>query len=481
MKNNAEDFHPIISVVNDHLKSYLLDSFHGKTKVVDQIPAIELAEKLNIKKWVNSGGLDSSNIEPLVAEYLAYSQHMHHPKYIGHQVSSHHLASGISDFIHGAINNPMAIYEMGPSAAVIERVMINWMLGKLDWLPSGDIYDFSYSKVKGDGVFTHGGSMANLTALLAARAKVAPDAWENGNPSNMVLLAPEFSHYSISRAASIIGLGQKNIVYIPVDNEERMIPSQLEKAISEIQNENKLILAVVANACATTSGLYDPLEEIGHICRKFNVWFHVDGAHGASALVSPSKKELMKGAELADSMIWDTHKMLRTTTLAAAVLFRNADDMVNAFQQKGSYLFHEKENKGFDLMPYTIECTKAPLATKLFWVLAAEGEKGIADYIDHQYQLSKTFYDYFQEHPDFECPYFPESNILCFRYVGKKLSDSQQLELRNKIVSEGRFYITSAEFRGVRYLRFTIINQRTGLDEIKELASLIKTYVEEIF
>ncbi len=480
MKNNAAEFHPIIKKVNDRLNNYLESSYTPSSIVLSQKPAALLAEEMHIKEWIEKGGLSDKNVETFLDVYLEHSQHMHSPRYIGHQVSSHHLASGIADFIHGAINNPMAIYEMGPSAAVVERVMINWMLDKAGWLPSGDLYDFSYQEQKGDGVFTHGGSMANLTALLGARAAIAPEAWKEGTPKDLVVLAPEVSHYSISRAISILGLGQNNIISIPVDDEERMQPNALKNEIENQLSAGKRIMAVVANACATTTGLYDPLNEIGEICSTFNVWFHIDGAHGASALVSQKYRKYMKGVEYADSMIWDTHKMLRTTTLSAAVLFRNAQHMIDAFQQKGSYLFHEKENVGFDVMPYTIECTKAPLATKLFWVLAAEGEKGMEDYIDHQFDLTKQIRDYIKSQEDFECPYETEANILCFRYIGNDSTNAFQLKIRNAIVTQGKFYITSAEFKGIRYLRFTVINERTKLKDIEVLVHDVRQIAQSL-
>ena len=182
----------------------------------------------------------------------------------------------------------------------------------------------------------------------------------------------------------------------------------------------------------------------------------------------------MKGLERADSMIWDTHKMLRTTALCAAVLFKDAQNLLNTFQQKGSYLFHEKEKPGFDLMPYTIECTKSGLGTKLFWVLAAEGEKGLETYIDRQYDITKAFYDIIHSASDFECPYYPESNIICFRYKNGSDSNAFQLQLRNELVKEGNYYITSTEIKGVRYLRMTVINALTEVDHIEKLLDEIR-------
>ena len=184
-----------------------------------------------------------------------------------------------------------------------------------------------------------------------------------------------------------MGLGKNNLISVPTTENEVLRPEFLEQTYQRALDEGKKVMAVIANACATSTGLYDPVDEIGQFCNEHGLWYHVDGAHGASALISENQKHLMKGLQRADSMIWDTHKMLRTTVLCAAVLFKDARNLTNTFQQKGSYLFHDKEKPGFDLMPYTIECTKSSIGTKLFWVLAAEGEKGLSDYMDRQFDI----------------------------------------------------------------------------------------------
>ena len=399
---------------------------------------------------------------------------MHHPRYIGHQVSSNHFASGIADFIQGVINNPMAIYEMGPASSVIEQTIINWMLEKAGWFKGESIIDFRDIQPNGGGILTHGGSLANLTAMLAARAAIAPKAWETGTPNDLVVIGSEVAHYSVGRAISIIGLGKQALIPVKTDGNEVLDPDDLHRALRLAENQGKRVMAVIANACATSTGLYDPIDEIGAFCQEHRLWYHIDGAHGASALLHDDTKRYLKGIEKADSMIWDTHKMLRTTTLCAAVLFKDARSLHRTFQQKGSYLFHEKEQLGFDLMPYAVECTKAAIGTKLFWVLAADGEQGVADYIKHQYYITRKMYDFINEEADFKCPYVPEANILCFRYSAGKSSNEYQLAIRNEIVKKGKFYITSTEVSGVRYLRLTVINELTSLVDITALLEEIR-------
>jgi len=473
MKNNSHDLKAITDVVLDKLCSYISESQKGKEKILIQKPAEDIAQELQLEKWVKEGGLDPQSANTFMDAYLNNTQHIHHPHYIGHQVAVPHVASGIADFIHGIINNPMAIYEMGPAAAVIERFVVNWMLDKVGWFKGSNLSDFKKLESNGGGILTHGGSLANLTALSAARAAIAPDAWTNGTPSDLVVLAPEEAHYSIARSISIMGMGQNAVIPIAVNNLKVMKPEALLPIYQKIKDEGKRVMAIVANACTTATGLYDPLDEVGHFCEEHNIWYHIDGAHGASALISDTEKHLLKGVERADSLIWDAHKMMRTSSLCAAVLYKDYKTMERTFQQKGSYIFHQKKELGFDTLPYTVECTKAAIGTKLFWVLAAEGEKEIATYIDDTYNNTRQFYQLINQHSDFYCPYIPASNILCFQYTKFGTDNDFQLQIRNELIQRGNFYITSTELNTVRYLRLTVMNNLTKESHINALLSEI--------
>ena len=481
MKNDANDFKAVTNSVVNELSRYLTESQNGTIKTLTQRLPEEIAEQMQLEKWLKEGGLNSKSATELTQSYLDNTQHMHHPHYIGHQVAVPHVATGIADLVHGVINNPMSIYEMGPAGATIERFLINWMLNKIGWFKGEKASDFRVIEGNGGGILTHGGSVANLTAMSAARAAIAPDSWTQGTPNNLVVLASEEAHYSISRALSIMGMGQNSIIPVKVNKFKVMQPEYLIETYQNAINQGKKVMAVVANGCTTATGLYDPLEKIGHFCQEHNLWYHVDGAHGASALLSEKEKHHLKGIELANSVIWDAHKMLRTSSLCAAVLFKDFKTLGTTFQQKGSYLFHNKEDIGFDSLPYTLECTKAGLGTKLFWVLAAEGEKGLTKYVEDTYQITREFHDIINQHIDFSCPYFPESNILCFEYTKFGRDNEFQLAIRNELTKQGKFYITSTEMNDIRYLRLTVMNTLTKsnhiealLDEIIKVAHTLK-------
>ena len=465
----------VIQDVGQLLADHLTKSKAGETPALNQQPPEVIAEELRLKERLNKGFIDSQDLLSFVQVYLSHTNHLSHPHYMGHQVAVPHDLSGIPELIHGTINNPSSLYEMGPAGGTCEGFMINWMLDKVGWLNGRDYYDFDFKPGIASGLLTHGGSMANLTALAAARAAIAPDAWTEGNPGDLVVIGAASAHYSIARALSILGLGKKAFYPVAVDENEVLQINDLQRVYQQALADGKRVMCVVANACATSTGLYDPLAAMGAFCEAHQLWFHVDGAHGAAALVSLKNKSLVKGIEKADSIIWDAHKMMRVPALCTAVLFKDFSVQAAAFQQKGSYVFHDTEVIGMDSMPYTIECTKSALGMKLFWTFALEGEKSIGEFIDHTFSLTKDFYSLLNQEPDFTTPYFPQSNILCFRYEKFGMADKFQKLIRYTIIDNQRFYLTSCEMNGNRYLRVVILNPSTTLAHLKALIEEIKT------
>jgi L-2,4-diaminobutyrate decarboxylase len=277
--------------------------------VIRQLKMATLAKRLDLDRLIREGGLSDGGLDEFLEGYLAGATQLHHPGFMGHQVAVPHPLGAIAALIDASTNNAMNIYEMGPSAATIEFAVVNWMLQKIGWVcaPMPGSSDSLGSHT--GGVLTHGGSLGNLTALMAARSRVAPNAWQGGTPGNLVIVAPEACHYSIARAVDILGVGRKALKTAPTDPEGRLIPDKLAVFISSLQDQGASVLAVVANGCSTAAGLYDRLREIGPVCREMGVWLHVDGAHGASALVSEHHRMLLDGVGLADSLsslpIWD--------------------------------------------------------------------------------------------------------------------------------------------------------------------------------
>ena len=437
----------------------------GNGPVIDQQPITDIIEQLRLAELLDNGALAGNNLDRFVASYLNGLTPVHHPANVAHQQAVPHDMAALAGLIDNFVNGDGSTYEMGPASVSIEYFLINWFLAKVGWTLAPLPPD-ALAPTHGGGVLVQGGSIGNLTAMIAARTRLVPDVWNHGNPGDLVILAPAGTHYSIARAAGIMGLGHQAVYPLEVDAEGRVIPDRLPAMAERVAREGKRVIALVANAGSTAAGKYDPFEAIGTFCAAQGWWFHIDGAHGGAALFSAKYRHLVQGLALADSVIMNAHKLMRVTGTCTVLLMREARDLDQAFTQEASYLFFDKDQPGVDLTHRTIECSKPVLGLRLFMVLAAMGETGLAAYIDHLFDLTRDVYDYLQGLADVECPVPPDSNILCFRLLG---TAHGQLTLRDRLHARGKAYISTAELNGERYLRVTITNPATTMDTIKEL------------
>jgi L-2,4-diaminobutyrate decarboxylase len=460
----------IVQALNDFYER----SISGEGPVIHQPPMSALITNMKLSSLIRDGGLSGKKLAQFIDRYLSAITRIYHPANIAHQQAVPHYMAALAGIVDNFVSSDGSIYEFGPASISIEYFLVNWLLEKVGWKPAPLNAQHAREEIHGGGILTNGGSIANLTALIAARTQVAPDVWLEGNPGNLVLLAPAETHYSIARAAGIMGLGHHAVYPLEIDERGVIIPDRLPAAYAQVEADGKQVLALVANAGTTAVGLYDPFQEIGAFCRERNLWFHVDGAHGGPALLTNKYRSLMRGVELADSLTMNMHKLMRVTAFCTALLVRDARMIDEAFTQEASYLFHAKEQPGYDFLHRTIECTKPVLGLKFFMVLAAMGEAGMAEYIERQFDLTAEVYSYLQSLTDFECPVEPQSNILCFRVKGVR---DGHLALRNRLLARGNYYVSTTSLNGRRYLRLTLTNPATSLDEIKGLVHEIRKLI----
>ena len=441
---------PALARLVDHLAAWSA----GEGKPVDLRTPGALSAELDVPGWMERGGMDPEALCTWLDRYLDAATKLHHPGFLGHQVAAPFAVSAVADLINGATNNGMAVYEMGPPAVVLEQAALDWMLSHVGW------------QAGGGGVLVHGGSLANLTALLAARAAAAPQAWRDGVGECLAILAPASAHYSVERAAGILGLGTDAVEAVPTDSAGRLLTEELPAAAQRVAARGRKVMAVVANACSTATGLYDPLEAVADFCEDGGYWFHVDGAHGASLLLDEGRRSLLRGVERADSLVWDAHKMLHTSALCAAVLVREDRRLPDAFRQQASYLGNPGHEVGPDLFGRAIECTKAPLGLKLFLNLAVHGEAGIIARNSRLHELAADFAALVRARPEFESPFPVESNILLFRLRDDAVDHRL---LRQKLIQSGEDYLTAAQLDGRLWLRFTVMNPRSDAVRVAAL------------
>jgi L-2,4-diaminobutyrate decarboxylase len=461
-------------IVTRALSSFYERSVSGEDWVIRLRPMDDVMSDMGLATLLEEGGLSGEKLAHFVDAYLAGITRIYHPANIAHQQAVPHYVAALAGLVDNFVSSDGSIYEFGPASISIEYFLINWLLEKVGWKPAPLDPRQGTERDHGGGILVNGGSIANLTVLIAARTQIAPEAWHKGNPGNLVVLAPTGAHYSVARAAGIMGMGHQALYPLDVDHRGLIRPDRLPAAYERVRSEGKRVVALVATSGTTTVGLYDPLHEIGAFCQEQGLWLHVDGAHGAPVLLTDKYRSLMRGVELANSLTMNMHKLMRVPAFCTALLARDAGTLDEAFTQDASYLFFDKEQPGYDFHHRTIECTKPVLGLKFFMTLAALGETGMAKYIERQVDLAVEAYDYLQSQPDFSCPVEPQSNILCFRVVG--VGDGH-LALRDRLLARGNTFVSTTMFNGLRYLRLTLNNPATGMAEIKALVQEIRELV----
>jgi L-2,4-diaminobutyrate decarboxylase len=400
-----------------------------------------------------------ASLVELVERVLPASTRLHTPRCVGHQVAAPSWQAPLAAMVGALLNNGMAIYEMGLVNAPTERAAVRFLTGALGWGEAAD------------GVLTSGGSLGNLTALLAAREIRAPEE----EPRRLCVLASEQAHYCVERATRALGMGEGGVIPVPVDGRFRLETAALPGALEEARRRGRRPLAVVGSACSTATGSFDPLRATGEFCRQHGLWFHVDGAHGAAAALSPSYAPLLDGVELADSLVWDAHKMMELPALITAVLFREGARSYQIFSQRASYLFGE-ERPWWDIGLRTFECTKRAMGFELYAALLCRGTEAFARHVTSRFDLARSFARLLEEAPDFELATGPDANIVCFRHTPAEVDDLDALQerVRERIVRSGRFYLVKTRLGDHVWLRVSLMNPETCLDHLADLLEEIR-------
>lgn len=402
-------------------------------------------------------------IQRLRTQVIPDANHLWHPRYVGHQIAGPLPAAVWTESITAALNQSVAVFEMSPVGTVLEHQVISWLCG-LAGFPSS-----------GGGTLTSGGTEATFTGLLAARAAALPDAWTDGVGADPpVLLCGEHAHYAVTRAGAQLGIGMRNVLSVP-SRDYRMDPDALAARVRDLAHENRRVMAVVATAGSTATGSFDDLDAIASICDEHGIWLHLDGAHGASALLSATHRDRLRGIDRVRSLAWDPHKMMLLPSQAGTLLVRDVRDLDAAFSQRAPYLFNDAHaEKSWDQGPRSFMCSRRADALKLWVVLQRYGTDALGDLYDYFCALARRMFEEIAERGDFVALHEPECNILCFRYVGSGRLNDDGLDALNRVLRErynqsGEGWITATYLGGRRVLRVTLMNPRTTPGDIRDI------------
>jgi aromatic-L-amino-acid decarboxylase len=335
------------------------------------------------------------------------------------------------------------------------------------------------------GVYSSGGSVANLVALGAARQwafeRQGIDPARQGITQACRIYTTNACHHTVHRAAAVLGLGRDAVVNIASDAKGRMLPNALMKQLASDQNTNYVPVAVVANAGTTSTGAIDPLRLIGQLARQYNVWFHVDGAYGLPGILDPQVRHLYDGLDLADSVIVDPHKWLGAPVGIGATFVRDRGLLHRAFTQQASdYLEgsfttakaeHSMDNGGIPYYDFGIELS-APSRGAVVWALIREiGEDGLRDRICRHNAMARYVAEKAHAHPNLQVVQDPTLSICCIRYISDEWVDLNFLNqlIHRKMIHKGLSIPSTTMVNNMLAIRPCFVGARTSWQHAEEL------------
>lgn len=394
-----------------------------------------------------------SSLSELSKKIMQRSIHFHSRGYMGHQVAVTLPLTALTNALIGYMNNCTTVYELGMAGNAMEKVVISHLAEK-----------YGYDK-RATGLVTSGGSMGNLTALVTARTSLGVPEKDY---HRLAVMVSEEAHYSVERAAKIMGIQSDCIIKVPTGDDFAIRIDLAESYYEKARSQGKIVFCVVGCACTTSVGAHDNLEALADFAEKHHIWFHVDGAHGGAAIFSDKYKYLLRGIERSDSLIVDFHKMMMTPPLSTAVLYNAGNRKINEFSPKAAYLWQDQlSEEWWNSAKHTLECTKPLTVIHTYAIMRLYGDEIYRQNVDTLYDLGKEFAGLIQSQDDMELALEPSSNIVCFRFVPDS-GDINEINRRiaEELLKEGTYYSVSTLIRGEFYLRVTLMNPLTGKEEL---------------
>lgn len=414
-------------------------------------------------------------LEELDHLYLKHAIYFHHQDYLAHLNCPVMLTSLLAELFSSSINTAVETWDQSAGATLIEQKVIDWTCQRIG-------YDEG-----ADGVFTTGGTQSNLMALLLARelaGKLEPHSHTNitsglsSNAHRYRILCSEYSHFSIQKAAALLGLGHDAVISVACDENRCIDPHSLENTLNELQRANLLPIAVIATAGTTDFGAIDPIASIAHLCKKHNCYLHVDAAYGGALLVSQRHNERLLGIDLADSVSIDFHKTFFQPVCCSALLVKDKR-LLSFLTYHADYLNPKAQAQAGvpDLINKSLQTTRRFDALKLWLSLRTEGPDAIGAMFDTLLEKAQQVYQRLTRHSQLQAAQVPSLTTLVFRFNDSTLSQTQLDEcnrtIRRALAQSSRAMIAATKVNNVQYLKFTLLNPHASIDSIDEVLNEI--------
>lgn len=418
------------------------------------------------------------DFDKVLAEFeqhvAAYAFRVNHPRFLAFVPGAPTFLSVLGDWLCAGTNFFAGVWLEASGPAEVEVVVLDWFK------------EFVGYPATADGLLTGGGSEANLTALLAARERLS-----FADRQRAVLYLSEQRHWSVDRAAKIIGFRPDQVCPLPVDAQLRLTPEPVGRAVAQDRAEGRLPWVVVANAGATSTGTVDPLLELSNLCRTERLWLHVDAAYGWPIVLLPEGRTIREGIAQADSVTLDPHKWFGQTFEVGCVLVREAGLLAETFHTRPDYMqdipTHPEEVNFAD---HGLALTRRFRALKIWLSVKVLGVSWFRSLIRRCCELAEYAQLLLEQSARFEilCP--RQLSVVCFRYLPEGFpprspADEERLNRINlalvrELQATGRAFLSSTLLQGRVALRFCFVNWRTTAADLEEVMLLLRQLGDRI-
>ncbi|NNN78632.1 pyridoxal-dependent aspartate 1-decarboxylase PanP [Vibrio sp. 11-4(1)] len=436
----------------DESLSRNLNQFLREHIVAEEKPLREIEKDFSSAQIPEQPEFVSDHTEHLLDTLVSHSVHTSSPSFIGHMTSALPYFLMPLSKIMIALNQNLVKIETSKAFTPLERQVLG-MLHRLIYGQSDTFYDqWMHSANHSLGAFCSGGTIANITALWVARNKALRangsfkgvekeglfKAMKHYGYDGLAVLVSERGHYSLKKAADVLGLGQEGLVAVKTDANNRIIVDDLKAKIVELETQNIKPIAVIGVAGTTETGNVDPLPEIAEVCQAHGCYFHVDAAWGGATLMSNHHRHLLSGVEMADSVTIDAHKQLYIPMGAGMVLFKDPDAM-KSIEHHAQYILRKGSK---DLGSHTLEGSRSGMAMLVYAAMHIISRPGYELLIDQSIEKARYFADLIKQQDDFELVSEPELCLLTYRYLPPFIrealakAEGSQKEQLNELINE---------------------------------------------
>jgi aromatic-L-amino-acid decarboxylase len=376
-----------------------------------------------------------------------------HPTYIAYIPGGGLYPAAVADFLGSATNRFTGAWFASPAAVRLEANVLDWFAQWMGYPASAR------------GILTSGGSLANFSAVVAARKHILGDDLSRGT-----IYASNQTHHCVMKVASLAGIPERNVRLLDVDDKYRAVPDFFEKAVQNDRRNGMQPFLLVANAGTTNTGAVDPLVELAGVAKRNGLWYHIDAAYGGFFNLCEEGKQRLEGIELSDSVVLDPHKGLFLPYGSGSLLVKDGELLRRSHMMSAEYLQdHETPEGEVSPAEYSPELSRAYRGLRVWLPLKLYGVRAFRENLEEKLRLAGWLFNRFLEEPGFECVSAPDLSVVAYRYLPESGdTDEFNRRLLKNINRSRKLFISSTTLRGRFMLRACILSFRTHQAQVEE-------------